>query len=106
MPRKPGSVPRDMPRRLTNGGTSALLPRTLRDDRAERRVVGGPVLALAVAGHDQRVGVLVDGDERADDGELVPHLRLQREVLADLHAGDVGVDRLELAAELGRARRA
>ena len=45
-------------------------------------------------------------DERADDGELVPHPGLQREVLADLHAGDVGGDRLELAAELRRARRA
>ena len=29
MPRKPGSVPRDMPRRLTNGGTSCWpLPRS------------------------------------------------------------------------------
>ena len=28
MPRKPGSVPRAMPRRLTNAGTSLVLPRT------------------------------------------------------------------------------
>ena len=81
---------------------AASLAAQLRHDRAERRVVGGAVDALAVAGHDERVGVLVDRDDRADDGELVPHLGLQREVLADLHAGDVGRDRLELAAELRR----
>ncbi len=72
---------------------------------AEGRVMGSAVLVLAVAGHDQRVGVLVHRAEGADDGQLVPHAGLQGEVLADLDAGHVGGDRLELAAELlGRVR--
>ena len=56
-----------------------------------------PLRAHAVAG----VGVV----RRADDGELVHDLGLLRQVLADLDAGHVGGDRLELAAELGRGVR-
>ena len=62
-------------------------------------VVAGAVLGLAVASRHQRVGVLLDADDGADDGQLVPHTGLQWEQLADLHAGDVGGDRLELAAD-------
>ena len=46
------------------------------------------------------VGVVVP--ERADQRELVHLPADARQVLADADAGDVGVDRLELAAELGR----
>ena len=46
-----------------------------------------------------------DGDDGANAGELVPHAGLQREVFADLHAGNVGLDRLEFAAEFGRSVR-
>ena len=60
---------------------------------------------LAVAGHDGRVAVLVGADDRADGRQFVPHLRLEREVLADLDAGHVALDRFEFAAELhGRVR--
>ena len=83
-----------MPRRLTNGGMSALAsPRSRDTTEPNDGWCCDAVDVLAVAGHDQRVGVLVDGDDRADDGQLVPHVGLQREVLADLHAGDVGLDR-------------
>ena len=72
---------------------------------AERRVMRRAVLVLAVAGHHLRIGVFIDGTERADDGQLVPHAGLQGEVFADLDAGHVGGDRLELAAKLdGRFR--
>ena len=41
----------------------------------------------------------------ADDGQFVRDLRLEREKLADVHAGDVCLDRLELAAVLDRSVR-
>jgi hypothetical protein len=43
-------------------------------------------------------GVRVEG--AAHDGHFVHLLRLVRQVLADVDAGDVGLDRLELAAKL------
>ncbi len=60
------------------------------------RLIAGkhPLRSHAVAG----VGV-VGG---AQDRQLVHHLGLVRQVLADLNAGDVGADRLELAANLRR----
>ena len=42
---------------------------------------------------------------RADDRQLVHDLRLQRTMLADFDAGDVGRNRLELTAKLGRSSR-
>ena len=49
------------------------------------------------------LGVLVTrADERADDGELVHHLRDVGHQFADLDAGDFGLDRLKLAAHVGR----
>ncbi len=65
-------------------------------------MIGRHVVALALAGHDQRVGVLVDRHDRADAGELVPHLGLHREMFADLHSRNVGLDRIEFAAEFDR----
>ena len=44
--------------------------------------------------------MLVDGDKRADDGQLVEHAGLARHVFANLHAGHVGLDRPKLAAIL------
>ena len=74
-------------------------------DRAERRMMGGQVDARVVACAGLDVRMLLARDDGADAGELVPHLRLQGEVLADLHAGDIGRDRLEFAAILDRGIR-
>ena len=63
-------------------------------------MVGHPVGVFTVARHDQRVGVLLHRDHGPDDGQFVPHFGLQREVFADLHAGDIRRDGLELATEL------
>src|SRR5260370_42360816 len=41
--------------------------------------------------------------DRGDDGELIHHGRDFGKHLADLDAGDVGRNRLELAADLGRS---
>ena len=60
------------------------------------------VYPFGIAGHYQGVGVLVHGDERTNHRQLVPHTRLQWEMLADLHAGHVGGDGFELAAEFFR----
>ena len=49
------------------------------------------------------VGELVR--DRADDRELVGNLRVSRQVFADVDAGDVGLDRPELAAILRRGVR-
>ena len=56
--------------------------------------------AVAVAGHHVGIGVFVHRYEGADAGELVPHLRLEREVFADLDAGNVRLDGIEVAPEL------
>ena len=55
--------------------------------------------------HWYDVVAAVVADQRADEDELVRHLGDAREVLADVDAGDVGVDRLELAADVGRGVR-
>jgi hypothetical protein len=46
--------------------------------------------------------MFIGRDQGAHHGEFVPHAGLHGKVLANLHAGNVGLDRLELAAELGR----
>src|SRR5262249_53730148 len=56
--------------------------------------------ALTVASHHQRVGVLFDGHDGADGGQLIEHPGLQGEVLADGDAGDIRWDRFEFATEL------
>jgi hypothetical protein len=66
-------------------------------------MVGRGVLPFREAGHDLRIRVLFDRDQGTDDRQLVPHARLQREMLANLHAGYVCGDGPELAPEfLGR----
>ena len=60
--------------------------------RGQRPVAGVHVLGAQLVG-GQRVA------HAAQDGELVGHLGQLGQVLADLHARHVGVDRLELAAE-------
>ena len=71
-------------------GTSPSCPRRWRPPRPVRMLVrGAEVVAVVVV-------------ERADDRELVGDLRLEGEELADLHAGDVGLDRPPDAAVLGR----
>jgi hypothetical protein len=47
---------------------------------------------------NERIGVPIDRDDRADDRQLVEHPGIPREVLADLDAWDIGYDRPELAA--------
>ena len=78
----------------------------LRHPGAHRRPEVGRARVLVPAGH-ALVGVVaaVVADHRADEGELVGHLRDAREMLADADAGDVGVDGLELAADVGRGVR-
>ena len=103
------ALPNDLPRQVDVGRQAGLVrPLHLGDDGAggridvvvdfDGRLVAGqhPLRAHAVPG----VGV----KRGADDRELVHDLGLQRQVLADLDAGDVGGDRLELAAEPRRGR--
>ena len=58
---------------------------------------------FGIAAH-AHVGIVLVGTavERANDGELVHHAGKARQVLADLDAGDVGGNRTEGAADLGR----
>src|SRR5579872_3413034 len=58
---------------------------------------------MVIAGlADAGVVLIAGADKRSDDGELVHHRRNLGHVLANLDAGDVGLDRLELAADIGR----
>ena len=97
-------MPSDMPRRLTNGGTSLAPPaRSFETTEPNDGPMMGAVVVLGEAGHHHRVGVLVGGDDRANDGQLVPHAGLARHEFADLDAGDVGLDRAEFAAIFHRS---
>ena len=64
--------------------------------RPQRFACGQPVM------HWIGVVTAAGADDRADDDELVHAGGDLREDLADLNAGHVGVDRLELAANFGR----
>ncbi len=46
--------------------------------------------------------IVLRADDAANERELVRHLRHQRQVLADFDAGNVRLDRLELAADFRR----
>ena len=78
-------------------------PLELRENRAERGM--SVLLAARTAGitAQAHVGIMLVGAavERANDGELVHHLRKPRHVFADLDAGHVGRNRPERAADLG-----
>ena len=58
------------------------------------------VVVFAEPGHHERIGMFVDEDERANDGELIPHARLAGHMFADLDAWYVGLDGFEFAAIL------
>ncbi len=72
-----------------------------RQHRAERGVVGGTIDLLAIAGHNLGVGVLANGNQGTHDTQLIEHACLLRHMLANLNAGDIGGDGLELAAVFG-----
>ena len=60
-------------------------------------------LGVGVAAQADVRGMLVPrAHQRADDRELIHHLREPRHQLADLYSGHVGRDRLEFPANLGR----
>src|SRR5262249_37653915 len=71
----------------------------------ERWVMGNAVGVFTVAGHNQAVGVLVDGYDGADRGKLVPHAGLPRKMLGNLHADHVGLDGPKFAAIFHRGFR-
>src|ERR1043166_7049750 len=71
--------------------------------RTDRRAGFGR-LAEAAEQLDRVVEVRVEA-EVANQGEPVGNRRLERHQLADVEAGDVGANRLELAAILGRGVR-
>ncbi len=67
----------------------------LADHRADRRAVAAQEAGVQLR---RRVALLLEAHV-ADDRQFVGDLRLQGHQLADVQAGDVGVDRLELAAD-------
>jgi len=73
------------------------------EDRADAGPAAGRFVFLRAPGH-ALVGVVRAGGpyDGADDGELVHHLGHAREQFANLGAGDVGGDGLELASNLAR----
>ena len=81
-------------------------PLELGDDRAERRptALGLVALALARQALERRVPVLT-ADDGAEQREPVRACGEERQQLADFDAGDVGLDRLVRAADLGRSVR-
>ena len=71
----------------------------LGDERAQRRVLDRPLRQVAGAHQEGGPAVVAFlGGHRADDRHAIAELGDLRQVLADLHAGDVGGDFLELAA--------
>ncbi len=82
---------------------SICLSLKLRDDRPKRRP-SARRLPFRTASRQALKGVVrgLAVRHRADDGELVHHLRQLRQMLANLETIDVGVDRLELATNLTR----
>jgi hypothetical protein len=73
------------------------------DDRAE----GGTFRRLGKTGINLFQFMLHRLDElkRADQGQLVGNAGLKWEEFADVHAGNIGPDRLEFPAKLGRGIR-
>ena len=58
----------------------------------------GIAFFVSEAAEELVAGMVADGMHAAEDGDFVSNLRLQRQQLANLHAGNGGLDRLELAA--------
>src|SRR5262245_2487525 len=79
-------------------------PAQLRDDGAEGRILLPDRNQLRAAHPYLGVRMVLRGrgDDRADHGELVPHAGLERQQFADLDAGDVRRNGLELAADFRR----
>ena len=102
-----GSGVADLARQDDRRRQRAAVAEDSRDHRAAVRLhaVGVEV----VAGHHPPLAVLVRRSslvmQAANQRDLVHHASHQRKVLADLNAGDVGVDRLELPPNLGRSFR-
>ena len=73
-----------------------------RDDRSHERL--NVRLGEIVSGHHEALAVFVGGAglviEAADQRDLVHHASHEGEMLADLNAGNVGPDWLELAADV------
>jgi hypothetical protein len=62
----------------------------------------GAMLTSQRSCRDDCRAVCVDCLHAVDNGQLVGDFRVQREVLAEADAGNVGADRPELAADFGR----
>ena len=73
-------------------------------ETAHHRAECGTVRRLGKAGVDLLQLVLhrLDELQRADQGQLVGDLRLERHVFTDVEAGDAGLDRFELSPVLDR----
>ena len=102
-----GIGPLHMPhlRRQPDEGRHRLLdrPLQLREHRSQAGIVVLLGLGVGVAAQaDVRRMLVPRPDQRADDSELIHHLREPRHQLADLYSGHVGRDRLEFPANLGR----
>ncbi len=88
----------------TNAGTAgSSAPCNFRHHRAERRPAAGRLPLEGPAGEALKsVVARVAVRHRADERAAIHHLRELRQMLGDLDAGDIGRDRLELAAKLRR----
>ena len=75
----------------------------LGNDGTEGRPAAGHWIAREPARHALEIAVIVPrADHRADRNELVHHFGHERQMLANLDAGNVRLDRLELSANLRR----
>src|SRR5690606_41474237 len=77
-------------------------PAGLRQHGPPRRPATGRLVAVEIPGQALKRMVRPPGpDDRANERQLVGHPSQTREQLADLDPGDVGGDRVDLAADLG-----
>jgi len=90
--------------RPTNAGTDGLVgPSSLDTHRAQGRPAPRRLRIVGSAGHALEGGVMPFGpDDRANDGQPVHAGSDPRQVFANVDAGNIRPDRLELAADLRR----